>query len=110
MAKFIINLNQGEAKFERREGRLLNFPDGMPRIITLPMRMWTMYDELSRRWVYPGLFEDDCFDIAHQYGAPGDAEFEDNLSWLFGLAIEAGWALLNEEHRGNVNQNELGKK
>lgn len=105
MAKITIDLEQARDYPTRREGRLLDFPDGMERIITLPRRNWKMYDQLAKRWVYPGLYEDECFYMARQYGAPGEAAFEDALGYLFGLAIESGWALLNEDLRGSINEN-----
>ena len=105
MAKITIDLEQARDRPSRREGRLLGFPDGMERIITLPRRTWSMYDQLAERWVYPGLYEDECFEMARQYGAPGEATFEDALGYLFRLAIEAGWALLNEEQRTSSNEN-----
>lgn len=86
---------------------MLSFPDGMERIITLPRRKWAMYDKLTDHWVYPGLCEDECFSIAHQYGSPGDVSFEESLSYLFGLAIESGWGLLCEDLHRPVNQNRV---
>ena len=106
MAKITIELEQAHECLSRREGRLLSFPDGIERIITLPLRKWLMYDQLVERWVYPGLYEEDCFEMAMQYGDPGDEAFEDAIGYLIGLAIEAGWALLNEENRRNANENE----
>jgi hypothetical protein len=105
MAKITIDLEQARDRPSRREGRLLDFPDGMQRIITLPRRNWEMYDQLAARWVYPGLYDAECFDMARQYGAPGEAGFEDALGYLFTLAIESGWSLLNEEQRESSNEN-----
>ena len=105
MARITIDLEQAYDRLSRREGRLLRFPDGMERIITLPRRNWAMYNQLSERWVYPGFYEDECFEMARQYGMPGEEAFEDALGYLIGLAIEAGWALLSENQKGSANQN-----
>lgn len=105
MAKIRIDLEQARDRPSRREGRLLQFPDGMERIITLPRRTWSMYDRLAERWVYPGLYEDECFDMARQYGEPGEAAFEDALGYLFELAIEAGASILNTDQHMPANTN-----
>lgn len=105
MAKITIDMEQGHDRHARREGRLLRFPDGMERIIALPHRSWLMFDQLADRWVYPGLYETECFEIAKQYGDPGDDAFEEAIVYLLGLAIESGWAVLNEEVRACANQN-----
>jgi hypothetical protein len=109
MAKITVDTEQERERLERREGRLLEFPDGLHRIVTMSSRSWMMYDELARRWVYPGLCEEGCFKEAHLYGSPGEPAFEDAISWLFGLAVEAGWSVLNEDTWGHVNQNVPGK-
>lgn len=105
MARITIDMEQDHARHTRREGRLLRFPDGMERIIALPHRTWLMFDQLADRWVYSGLYEAECFEIAQQYGAPGEDAFEEAIVYLFGLAIESGWALLNEEARRSANEN-----
>ncbi len=110
MAKITIELEQAHEHLSRREGRLLRFPDGLERIIALPRRNWLMYDQLAERWVYQGLYENECFEIAHQYGVPGESNFESAITYLIGLAIESGWALLNENVLGKCNDNREASK
>lgn len=105
MVKITIDMEQDRARHTRREGRLFQFPDGMERIIALPHRTWQIFDQLTNRWVQPGLYEDECFELAKQYGAPGEDTFEKAVVYLFALAIESGWAVLNEEMRASANQN-----
>lgn len=106
MARITIDLEQGQERLNRLEGRRLSFPDGLDRIITLPRREWLMYDELCRHWVYPGLFEGDIFETAHEYGEPVDAGFEASLGHLFSVAVEINWSVLNEGLYGVANEND----
>lgn len=64
-----------------------------------------MYDRLSEKWVYPGLYEDECFDMAFDYGIPGEPAFEQAIARFYRMAIDAGLVLLNEEMWANANQN-----
>lgn len=105
MVRITIELEQTRENLKRREGRLLHFPDGIQRIIALPRRYWLKYDMLSERWVYPGLYEDACFEMAYQYGKPGDVEFDKGLECLFGLAIEAGVNVLSRDTYNVANKN-----
>ena len=105
MARITIELPQGRAGLSRREGRIRCFPDGIERIIALPRRAWDFYDRLSETWLYDGLYENECFEIALNYAQPGDPDFERALVDLFALSIEVGWSVYNRDLRQPSNSN-----
>lgn len=91
MAKITIDLSDAGPTGSRPETRILEFPDGLHRTITLPNRKWRFFDILRQNWVYDGMYEQRSFDLAIEDREAGSNNFDQDLRDAFGLSIEAGW-------------------
>tara|TARA_A100000171_G_scaffold52439_3_gene70793 strand:- start:3212 stop:3526 length:315 start_codon:yes stop_codon:yes gene_type:complete len=91
MAKITIDLSGTGPRGSRPETRLLRFPDGLHRSITLPRRKWRFFDILREQWVYEGMYEQRSYDLAIEDRDAGSTDFDRDLLAAFELSIQAGW-------------------
>lgn len=91
MAKITIDLSGTGPSGSRPETRILQFPDGLHRAITLHSRKWRFFDILRQNWVYKGMYEQRSYDLAIEDRDAGSTDFDQDLRDAFELSIEAGW-------------------
>jgi len=104
--KIRIDMEEAAAAMNRREGRLLTFPDGIQRLIALPQRQWQRFDILRGEWVWAGDYEAETYMLALEHCPSHHPQFESILRELFDIAVTAGWKVLHEDLRGRGNANE----
>lgn len=75
-----------------KTSRLIAFPDGTPRIITLERRHWAAMDRLHKRDVWPA-DEPATSVLDHVHTCTSDpVQFESQIRYWFKLVIQAGMA------------------
>jgi hypothetical protein len=91
-----ITIDVGTAgKDDRREGRLLTFPDQQERIIALPLNQWRMFDKMAQQWPdeWDRYFTEASWDVLVADLTLDDPGFEEALRRSISETISVAWAL-----------------
>jgi len=89
---------QSSRRLERRETKLITFPDGVPRLITMKRRQWEAMDWIAQNNA-SGLHQetlDIAYQVAIEFHDPRKERFEDGLRRSLERAISGCMSAIKE--------------